>query len=326
MFETIILEYEGKFGRGRSLDDIVSWVETIPPIPEVANRALKLVDDPNSTPHEIAAVLAKDPALVSALLRCANSASLGRAETVSALEEAVLVVGYGALKSLLLGFTLKGWNTQFGEVEKLVWEKSLGTAASAYILATFLGKTYQDTARLCGLLHNLGQIILLSHPQIRKEYPKVLKYIHEQRVDFVEAERAVIGFAHPLIGAMVARKWQLPMSICNTILRYADPFEGIDNKSDEQIALTKLAAGLSMCGGMGCPPGHPLDCGHQLLDQRDNNINCPAEHAAGKDSPCGTLHIVARALGFKDDNFISYRTILAKQARALYATESNTFS
>lgn len=323
---TLILEYEGKFGRGRTVDDIVSWVETIPPMPEVASRALRLVDDPNSTPYEISAILAKDPALVSALLRSANSASLGRAETVSALEEAVLVVGFGSLKSLLLGFTLKTWNKQFGDIEKLVWEKSLGTAASAYILATFLGKTYQDTARLCGLLHNLGQIIMLSNPDVRKEYPAVLNYIREKGVDFVEAERAIIGFSHPLIGAMVARKWQLPMSICTTILRYAEPFEGIDNKQDEQIALIKLAAALSMCGGMGCPSGHILHCGgFGQKSMKDECMNCPVEHISSSGSPCGDLHQIATALGFKEGYFTSYRGILAKQARALYATESNTF-
>jgi len=320
MYDTVILEYEGKFGRGRTVDDIVSWVETIPPIPEAANRALKLVDDPNSTPHELAAILARDPALVSAVMRSANSALLGRAETVTALEEAVLVVGFGSLKSLLLGLTLKRWNTNFGAIEKLVWEKSLGTAAAAYVVATFLGKTYQDTARLCGLLHNLGQIIMLSHPQIRKEYPAVLKYIQEQGVDFATAERAVIGFSHPLIGAMVGRKWQLPMSICTTILRYADPFEGVDNKQDEQVALIKLSAQLSMCAGLGCPPGHPLAC-HLPKPSRDN-----ARHALGHPFGGDSLEPVARALGFELETFARYREILAKQALALYATESNTFS
>jgi hypothetical protein len=61
MYDTVILEYEGKFGRGRTVDDIVSWVETIPPMPEVTNKALKLIDDPDSTPHEIAALLTRDP-------------------------------------------------------------------------------------------------------------------------------------------------------------------------------------------------------------------------------------------------------------------------
>jgi HD-like signal output (HDOD) protein len=325
MYETIILEYEGKFGRGRTVEDIVSWVETIPPIPEAANRALRLVDDLDSTPHEIAAVLARDPVLVSAVMRAANSASLGRAEAVTAVEEAVLVVGLGSLKTLLLGLTLKRWNKNFGEIEKLIWEKSLGTAAAAYIIATFLGKTYQDTARLCGLLHNLGQIIMLSHPEVRKEYPAVLAYIREHQVDYVEAERAVIGFSHTLIGAMVARRWQFPLSICTTILRYAEPFEAIENKQDEQVALTKLAASLSMCAGLGCAVGHPLACGEQRQPSAaltDSDLTCGGAGVSG----CGSLGLVAEALGFKDDTFDNYRAILAKQTRALFATESNTFS
>lgn len=299
MYDTIILEYEGRFGRGRTVDDIVSWVETIPPLPEIASRALKLVDDPDSAPHEIAAALARDPALVSAILRAANSASLGRAETVTALEEAVIVVGLGSLKSLLLGMTLKRWNKSFGTVEKLVWEKSLGTATAACVLVKFLGKTNQDTARLCGLLHNLGQIIMLSHQHLRQDYPAVIDYIRQHGVDFATAEREVTGFSHPLIGAMVARKWQLPLPLCTTILRYAEPFEGIENLQDEQAALTQLSASLAMYAGLGCPSGHPL--------------------------PCDTLHPLARALGFKEDDFARYQDVLAKQILDLHASETNTF-
>jgi HD-like signal output (HDOD) protein len=299
MYDTVILEYEGRYGRGRTLEDIVSWVEGIPPMPEVTNKALKLIDDPDSTPHEIAALLTRDPGLVSAVMRAANSASLGRAEAVNTMEEAVLVVGLGALKSLLLGLTLRRWNKSFGDIEKLVWEKSLGTSASAFVLATFFGKKYQETARLCGLLHNLGQIVMLSNPGVRRDYPKVLAYIHEHQVEFDEAERQVIGYSHSLVGAMVARKWQLPMSICTTILNYTQPFDGIANAQDEQTALTKLAAALSMCAGLGCPPGHPL--------------------------VCDTLYPLATALGFKEKDFSGYRSALAKQAMALYTTESNTF-
>lgn len=329
MSDTLILEFEGRFGRGRNLGEIVSWVETIPPMPESASRALKLVDDPDSTPHEIAAILARDPALVSAVMRAANSASLGRSEAVTALEEAVLVVGLGSLKSLILGLTLKKWNTNFGEIEKIVWEKSLGTAAAAYVIATFLGKTYQDTARLCGLLHNVGQIIMLSNPEIRREYPKVLKHIREHRVEFSEAEREVIGYTHSLVGAMVARRWQFPLSICNTILHHTDPFEGIDNKQDEQVAITKLAAALSMCAGLGCPPGHPLACGNEPQTTMDANCDCshhPLANGSACSTACTSLSTAATALGFKDGSFDTYRNILAKQARALFATENNTFS
>lgn len=300
MYDTLILEYEGQFSHGRSVDDIVSWVESIPPMPEVANKALQMVDDPDSTPNEIAAVLARDPGLVSSIMRWANSAALGRAASVNSVEEAVLVVGLGSLKSILLGLTLKRWNKNFGEAENLIWQKSLGTAAAAFVLATFFGKKYQEAARLCGLLHNVGQIVMLSHPDVRRDYPKVLKYIHEHGVDFIEAEREVIGFAHPLVGAMVARRWQLPLTICTTILKYADPFEGIDNPQDEQTALTKMAAALALSAGLGCPPGHPLES--------------------------STLFPLAHALGFKEQDFAGYQSALAKQTLALFATENNSLS
>lgn len=320
--DTVILEYEGQFGRGRTLDDIVSWVETIPPMPDVARKALSLIDDPDSTPHEISVIISRDPGLVSAVMRAANSASLGRAEAVGTVEDAVLVVGLGALKSLLLGLTLKRWNKNFGEIEKLVWEKSLGTAASAFVLATFFGKKYQETARLCGLLHNLGQIVMLSNPEIRRDYPKVLAYIHENQVAYDEAERAVIGYSHSLVGAMVARKWQLPMSICTTILRYPEPFDGIGCAQDEQIALTKLSAALAMCAGLGCPPGHPLACGAARALDHQPDFGCPT----GSGKECESLHRLAVALGFKEKDFFTYQPALAKQALALYTTDSNTFN
>lgn len=300
MYDTIICEYEGRFGKGRTVDDIVDWVESIPPMPEAANKALKLVDDPNSSPHEIAAVLARDPAIVSMVMRAANSASLGRGSSVTALEEAVLVVGLGALKSLVLGMTLKRWNKSFGETERLVWQKSIGTASAAYIISTFLGKKYQETARLCGLLHNIGQIVMLSHPEINKQYPSVLSYIREHETSFAEAEREIIGFSHPLIGAMVAKKWQLPMSICTTILRHADPFDGIGSADDEQTALTQLATQLSFCSGLGYTEGLPLTCSSLL--------------------PIGV------ALGFDSTTFEGNKSILAKQTQALYATENTIFS
>lgn len=300
MYDTIICEYEGKFGRGRTVDDIVDWVESIPPMPEAANKALKLVDDPNSSPHEIAAVLARDPAIVSTVMRAANSAALGRSASVTALEEAILVVGLGSLKSLILGLTLKRWNKQFGDVEKLIWQKSLATSAAAYVISTSLGKTYQEPARLCGLLHNIGQIVMLSHPEINKQYPAVLNYIRENETGYAEAEREIIGFSHPLIGAMVAKKWQLPMSICTTILRHADPFDGIDNSDDEQTALIQLSVQLSTCSGLGYTEGLPLVCDSLL--------------------PVGV------ALGFEAATFEDYKPILAKQTQALYATENNIIS
>jgi HD-like signal output (HDOD) protein len=255
----LIKEYRGRFGKGRSVDDVVNLVEELPPMPDVIAKALKMADDVNTTPEEMAEVIMVDPALASAILRFANSARLGHQGQVTTLALAVFVVGMGQIKTILYASALRRWNRNFGPVERLVWEKSLGAASAAHVLCGLLQKKYTDELYLIGLLHNLGQIVLLSHKEIGSEYPDVLDRIRETNVDYLTAEREVIGFSHPLIGALVAWKWGFPPPTCRAILHYADPFEIIAKEQDEKLAMLKLATCIGLAAGVGKPVGYPED-------------------------------------------------------------------
>ena len=255
----LIKEYHGRFGKGRTVDDIVNVVEELPPMPDVIARALRMVDDVNTTPEEIAEVMMLDPALASAVLRYANSARLGHQGEVTTLALAVFVVGMGQIKTILFASALRRWTGSFGPVERLVWEKSIGAASAAHVLCGQLQKKYMDELYLTGLLHNLGQIVLLAHKQTGREYPAVLDRIRECNSDYITAEREVIGYSHPLIGALVAWKWGFAPSTCRAILHYADPLEGIFGEQDEKMAVLKLAAGVGLAAGLGRPVGYAED-------------------------------------------------------------------
>ena len=259
MYESLLEEYEGQFGKGRSIDDVVNCVEELPPMPDVTTRALRLVDDPNASPEEIAEVIKRDPALAVSILRSANTAAMGQKQEVKTLEAAILVLGMRQLKSKLLASALRQWNRDFGPVEKLVWEKSLGAASASHVLCEQLSKRYRDELYLTGLLHNLGQIVLLSHKDIGTLYRTVVNRIQERREDYVTAEREVIGFTHPLVGALVARKWGFGVPTCQAILHYVDPFEGISNVEDEKLGVLKVAVGIGMSSGFGCPKGYAVN-------------------------------------------------------------------
>jgi HD-like signal output (HDOD) protein len=259
MYDTLIQEYEGQFGRGRSVDEVVECVDALPPMPSVISRALRLVDDFNATPDDMADVISMDPALASPVLRMANSASAGQQQEVSRLADAIMVVGLKQIKSMLYGLAMRRWNRNFGPVEKMIWQKSLGGASAAHVLCEQLKKRYKDELYLTGLLHNLGQIVLLSHAELGESYKTVVQRLTAHNEDYVTAEREVIGFSHPLVGALVARKWGLPLSTCQAILHYADPFEGIDREQDEITGLLKLAVGLGFALGFGKPEGHFVD-------------------------------------------------------------------
>jgi HD-like signal output (HDOD) protein len=253
----LIKEYRGRFGRGRTVDDIVNLVEELPPMPDVIIKALKLADDINTTPEEMAEVMMMDPALASAILRYANSARLGHQGEVTTLALAIFVVGMGQVKTILFASALRRWNRRFGPVERLIWEKSLGVASAAHVICEKLEKKYLEELYLTGLLHNLGQIVLLSHKEIGPEYPGVLDRIRELNTDYITAEREIIGYSHPLIGALVAWKWGFPPGTCRAILHYADPLEGIFGEQDEKVAVLKLASEIGLASGLGRPVGYP---------------------------------------------------------------------
>jgi hypothetical protein len=149
-------------------------------------------------------------------------------------------------------------------------------------------------------LHNLGQIVLLSHEEIGPRYMDVMARIRDAGVDFATAERDVIGFSHPLVGALVARKWGFPDPACMTILRYADPFDGVGSRQDEQIALVQLATELALGAGIGHPPGYPLN-GDRLAP-------------------------VATAVGFAPDTLVNDLDQLGRQTRERFQAEANAYA
>jgi len=259
MYDTLIQEYNGEFSKGRSIDEIVGWVEDLPPMPDVITRALRLVDDPEATPEDLAEVMQRDPALVPLILRSANSAALAQQQAVATLTEAVFVVGLKSIKSLLIASAIRRSNVRFGPLERLIWEKSLGAACAVRALCQRVKRPYLEELYLHGLMHNLGQVVLLSHKNTSKAYEEVLQRIQENGEDYCTAEREVIGFSHPLLGALVARKWDLPMIACQAIMRYPDPFEGISGEEDERKAMLKLSIEAGLAAGLGRPEGHPVD-------------------------------------------------------------------
>jgi hypothetical protein len=90
-------------------------------------------------------------------------------------------------------------------------------------------------------------------------YPAVLGRIRQYHEDFTKAEREVIGFSHPLVGALLADKWKLPLRTCQAILHYADPKEGLLEEHEEKVCMLRLSTGMGMAARLGCPEGHPLD-------------------------------------------------------------------
>jgi HD-like signal output (HDOD) protein len=236
-------------------------VGDLPPMPNVASRAIGMVENPNTSAQELTELLSSDTALAARVLKIANSAMFCRQREITTLNQAIMVIGFKALKGIIVAATLRQINRRFGKTEKLIWENSMCTAMSATAIARHLKKKYTDEIFLLGLLHSLGQIVFLSQDELAADYRNVIAAIKDQSMSYVEAEQNVFGFAHPLIGALVAKKWNFSAETCQIILHYQDPLDELytETPQDEKTLVVRLADMIAHAAEVGSPEGYPVD-------------------------------------------------------------------
>lgn len=288
-------EFRGRIAPGKNWTEIVAWVGDLPPLPQVASKAIRLVEDPDTTAGQLTDLLSTDTALAARVLKIANSAMFSRQREITTLNQAIMVIGFKALKGIVVAATLRQLNRKDGEIEKVVWQNSMCTAMASHLIAQKLRKPYVDECFLLGLLKNLGKLVLIR--QCSDEYGEIYKRVKGGEVTFFQAETDVLGFAHPLIGALVAKKWNFSPEICQVILHHHDPIEpgAFASDMDEKTAVVQIANWVAH--------------------------NCPATHIAGYPNNFEDLKPVINQLGFEDEAFEKLR----EDVEVTYSEQSSVF-
>jgi len=240
-----------------TLEELTMKVEHIPELPQVALRVSRMMEDPNTSAHQLAEVIRLDPNMTGQVLRLCNSAAYGLSRKVETVKDAVALLGFKTLKSLVytvishsaLNRNVQGYQTDKGSL----WINSLTCATYAKFLAENFIDVDPELAFTGGLLRDIGKIILGEY--VGANYQKIEALAVEQQLDFVQAEEKVIGYSHTVVGMEVARKWNLPEKLIKVIGYHHKPSELPDrheNPADFHLVTTiHLADVLTMIVGTG---------------------------------------------------------------------------
>ncbi|MCD6363977.1 MAG: HDOD domain-containing protein [Synergistetes bacterium] len=216
---------------------ILAKVDEIPPLPHVVVKALKALNDPKSNSSDIAKIISQDEGLTAKILKLANSAYYGFPRSIGTLGEAITVLGYKTVKSLIyaaaahghLSGELKGYAMDRGEL----WRHSLGVAVVSREVAKMVKYKDIEQAFVAGLLHDIGKIVLNQF--VRFGFTLIMKKVEVEKVPFHEAERDILGFDHTDIGGKIAEKWNLPKELVDSISHHHSP-----EKADVDPQLTSI--------------------------------------------------------------------------------------
>src|SRR5690349_8599639 len=167
----------------------------------------------------VARTIQSDPALTGRILKLAN-ASLGANErAITSVEEAVMELSVGSVRTLALGFTLVSAN-RIGEGTGFdydaYWSRSLIHAVAARNLATERGDVPPAAAFTCALLAGIGRLALASaHPE---EYAAVIAEGQGlPSPDFLALERRELGLDHAELAAAMLKDWKLPECMVHAV-------------------------------------------------------------------------------------------------------------
>lgn len=204
------------------MERMLDSVRVLPSIPKALQEILLTLNKENTGTADVCVPLSTDPALTAKVLRMSNCAHFGHSRQIATVEEAVLMVGMSAVRTMVIASGLMG---SFSDIPgfdmQRFWRLSLLSGNLARDIAHKTDVPAEE-AYTAGLMHGLG--ILAIHgafPEPASEIDKVCG--DRSPCDRAELEFDQLGFHHGDVGAEIAQRWRLPEQIANALRYYAYP-------------------------------------------------------------------------------------------------------
>ncbi|WP_162178009.1 HDOD domain-containing protein [Sphaerotilus natans] len=176
-------------------------------LPASAREALALCDDTNLPRSRLVSQLSRDPSLMEAILRTANSSafSSGR-EPVLGMEAALDRIGVGNARGVITSscasnlLSLPGGH--YNAMAAQVWAHMIRSGPIAQCLAPALSVN-PDEAMTLALLHDVGKLVVFDRLS-------VLRATRRRSIDLPpDFVQALLSTTHEALGALAAQRWQL---------------------------------------------------------------------------------------------------------------------
>lgn len=221
----------------------------LPMLPDSANEALILANDPNTPMNRLDRTVARDPVLAARVLAVASS-SVYAGAPLRSLAAALQRLGAGAVRDILYQSVMQCHMFR-GEDEKAARLQQDHAIATGRIAKAICGVAGCDSSQafVCGLLHDIGMValrLLKGHPSLALCTPAEVTAVHD--------------VVHTTLGARMAMKWKLPDDIIEGIRRhhrFRDWEPGAYSKAGHVVAAANSVADHLGVGGPPKPLGEP---------------------------------------------------------------------
>ena len=187
------------------VDDLVNDRLVVPSIPKIALKIKQMTEDESVSIPELAKLVNLDPAISAKLLKAANGPLFYGQSHLNTCARAIARLGLNTTRHLVVSFVMRNVFREKISTHLLkqlawqLWDHSVEVASISMALAKITPELDREEAMLVGLLHDIGELVILSYAEKYPEY-----------ADEAEHLRMIVRPLKGRVGAALLREWQFP--------------------------------------------------------------------------------------------------------------------
>ena len=301
----------------RRIELILREVDSLPTLPVIATRLLSLTASDQSSAKQVIELIAADQALTAKVLAMCRQSDRGLRDEAMTIDKAVVLLGFNAIRNAVLSIKVfevfenapraAGDDREGDEAgdpmrfdRAAFWRHSLAVAILAELIAKHNPKRRDlvpAEAFVCGLLHDLGKVVL--DMVLPRAFGRIVELTDIHHGNIADIERRGIGIDHHTAGKRLAEQWQLPHRLQDCIWLHGSGYDTLPRLEHRRmIGLISLADALAREQHVGYSGNFTRKPDpRELADQLDLE---PASIDAAVEALPQELEARLRALGLED--------------------------
>lgn len=196
------------------------------PSPKGAALAIiRLTQRDDTSLADLAHAVKSDPAFVGRLIKAANAVHAGGRRPIASIQDALIVLGIPAVRSMALGFSLLS-NFNSGNCRNFgyphFWSRSLVFAVALQTVAKHTHAAPPDEAFSVGLLAHIGELALATI--FPDDYSRLLAQRREPDAkSLLEMEQTAFVMTHNALTTAMMIDWGLPKVFAEPVFYHERP-------------------------------------------------------------------------------------------------------
>ncbi len=236
---------------------IIEKITNLPTLPTTISAILREMANPESSAIGLAKLISSDQSLAGSILRVVNSAYYNFPRKIGSLTDAIVILGYKGIRSIILSVTAFRFFTT-GASDYLDRKKLWNHALACAIIADYLNRKFkvgEENIFEAGLLHDIGKVVFdYLDPEL---YQDAVKEAKRKDNPLLSVEPSYFGADHSEVGTLLANHWNLPENIVQAI-RYHHQPEKANHEFLNTISLISLSNSITYALELGDSVGQTI--------------------------------------------------------------------